>query len=227
MASPKTKVLKDFCSDRTIHGLSMIVKPKPTPFKIFWILVVATGFLGLTLHLFYITNNYLQHKSTESLYKRSNGYKFPNVTVCNMNGLSSSNVRGVSKTSQKVKYYYEKMLNFSWKANHDSDFNFEFTEHKLLFWALGNDKYKIGHKFQDMILHCSFERRDCKDDDFVVIRFARTFNCYSFVRSKKCGLNPEPLTKHGFVSDSLRGTTGFQNSPNVGYEFSKRRRYGS
>ena len=183
MMDSKENLLKDFCHNTTIHGLSLVVRPKSKLFKIFWTLVVFSGFIGLSLHLYNIINMYLEYKYTESTYEKRNGYHFPDVTMCNINGISSSNLRDVSKSSPQMNYLYNNFL----KGNNNLDFNFPLREQEI-FWTLEDKAYQIGHKFQDMILSCSYEQEDCNDDDFVLFPFEPYFNCYSFIRGRHSNL---------------------------------------
>ena len=161
-------IFQEFCQQTTVHGLSFAVKQNLKPFKIIWFLVVLLGFLGLLTHMSIIINSYPQYKSTESTYQKRNGYQFPDVTICNLNGISLSNLKKASESSFVVKKFYERYLNFSADngcVNQENELSPYLSDISL---ALGIDAYSVGHRLEDLIIRCSYQQEKCKDDDFVL-----------------------------------------------------------
>ena len=186
MSSHKV-IAKEFCDQTSIHGTAFVVRHNLLPFKLFWSFVVLSGFTGLSLHLYSIVHGYLQYKSVESTYEKRNGFTFPDLSICNLKGISHSNLKFVAKNYSKIEVFYEHlMVNSLWDGNIS-------IVPTTLFWALGNEAYYIGHKLDDMILSCSFGRQQCKKDDFVLFHFPKFFNCYRFTG----GRNSDLITNYG------------------------------
>ena len=179
-------VVKEFCHHTTVHGIAFVARQNFLPFKLFWSFVVISAFTGLSLHLYSIVNSYLQYKSTESTYEKRNGFTFPDVTICNLNGISHSNLKSAAKKYSKVKHFYEVLM----KGNISGDAAVKYMSvtPKDLFWALDNEAVHIGHKSIDMILSCKFERKNCYEESFVLFHFSSFFNCYTFTGGRNSGL---------------------------------------
>ena len=149
--------------------------------RIIWIFVVLGGFAGLSLHLYHIIAGYLQFKSTESTYEKRTGFKFPDVTVCDLHGISSSNFRNTINENPKFKNVYSEILKTLQGPDHNTENRNQsersggFRSREDLFWGLENEAHQAGHKLQDMILSCKFERHECGDEDFVLFPISRTF----------------------------------------------------
>ena len=194
--------VKDYCDHTTVHGLSFLSRQNSTSFKVFWSFIVCISFAGLTFHLYNIIDSYLQYKSTESTYERRNGFKFPDVTVCNWNGISFTNLEHAAKKFNNVRSFYKHFKVSVHNLNNlsqDQEPEYEIpVRENVLFWGFGNEAKHIGHRKQDMILSCKFAREPCEEDDFVLFQFPQLFNCYTFKRGRHPGL----ITKHG-LGESL------------------------
>ena len=70
--------------------------------KIIWLTIMAVGFMGLSVHVYAILENYYQYQTVIYNYKRD-GYYLPHVTFCNKKIISSSNLQEVAR-----KYKYAK-----------------------------------------------------------------------------------------------------------------------
>ena len=169
MPGKMTDILNEFCLDTTVHGISFASKQKSKFFKCFWSLVVLSGFAALSFHLYEIIYGYFQYKSTESIYERRNGFKFPDVTVCNLNGISFSNLKDAAENLTSMETFFETLVPSS-DSMSQTTFVMPMKPQKL-FWALGHEAKHIGHKLEDMILSCRFARDQCKEDDFVLYNF--------------------------------------------------------
>ena len=177
-------IFQEFCQQTTVHGLSFAIKQNLKPLKITWFLVVLLGFFGLLTHMSIIINSYLQYKSTESTYQRRNGYQFPDVTICNLNGISLSNLQKAAESSFAVKTFYEAYLNFSADngcVNYKNELSLYLRD---ISWALDDDIFSVGHRLEDLVIKCSFEQERCKEDDFVLFEFPYFLNCYTFKRGR-------------------------------------------
>ena len=159
----------EFCNHTTVHGLHFLANIGHRWLQFFWFWIVLIGFVGLSVHLFNIISAFLDYKTTEYAYERDDGYKFPDVTICNLNGVSSSNLEFAALRNQEVKYFLDmndKNLSLNWND---------------LFWALGDHAVDVGHSMSDFIIRCRFQGQSCNmTDDFVLFQFSRFFNCYTF-----------------------------------------------
>ena len=190
------EIFQEFCQQTTIHGLSFAIKQNLKPLKIIWFLVVLLCFFGLLTHMSIIINSYLQYKSTESTYQKRNGYQFPDVTICNLNGISLSNLKKAAESSFVVKMFYERYLNFSADngcVNQENELSPYLRDISL---ALGDDAYSVGHRLEDLIIRCSYQQEKCKEDDFVLFKFPNFLNCFTFKR----GRDKEPSYVRGIPS---------------------------
>ena len=137
----KAKIVEEFCTNTTVHGLPCVVRQSHTSMRIIWTLVVLGGFAGLSLHLFHIIDSYLQYKSTESAFEKRTSFKFPDVTVCNLHGISSSNFHNILQKNTKFEKVYSEILktiqsNTSENINHSVKKDY-FHSRANLFWGLG------------------------------------------------------------------------------------------
>ena len=168
-------IFKTFCDNTTVHGLSFATGLKANVTKVVWFMIVLTAFLGLSFHLYTITDAYFQYRTAEYSYEKNNGYYFPDVTICNNNGISSSSLLEIAKSGPEIKCLFGNTTN-RWSLKHVE-----------LFWALGHDAYKLGHTFNNMILRCLYDGKECSEHDFEPFHPPKYFNCYIFKggRSKK------------------------------------------
>ena len=198
MTGTKAKMMQEFCENTTIHGLPCLMRQSHTSMRIVWTFIVLGGFAGLSLHLYQIIYSYLQYKSTESTYEKRTGFHFPDVTVCNMQGISSSNFQSIFQKNSKFENVYPeilKTLQASTYENRSQPMKKEdFHSKANVFWGLGKEAHKIGHRLQDMIIVCKFNHHECKDDDFILFEYPELFNCYTF----KKGRNSNLSMAHGF-----------------------------
>ena len=175
-------VLQEFCQTATVHGLSIIVPFSFKAVKLVWFTIVLAGFIGLSLHLYNISVAFLKRHSTVYFYKLNDSYHFPNVTICNGNGISSSRFLEAAKSRPQIKCIFEETNNDNMtelckmlpKSFGDTD----------LFWTLGNDTHKVGHSLEDLVLTCNFEFKNCTKDDFIRYPYPKFFNCYTFKGGK-------------------------------------------
>ena len=195
MVETKAKIVVEFCTNTTIHGLPCVVRQSHTSMRIIWTFIVFGGFTGLSLHLYHIIDSYLQYKSTESAFEKRTSFKFPDVTVCNLQGISSSNFRNIlQKNTQFEKVYSEILKTIQSNTSENINKKDYFHSRANLFWGLGKEARNVGYKLQDMVLSCKLERRECDEEDFVLFQYPELFNCYTF----KKGRHSKVLTAKGF-----------------------------
>ena len=160
----------DFCENTTVHGLLFLTRFNHRWIQLFWSVIVLCGFIGLSVHLWKIVSAYLEYKTTEYSYEHDNGFLFPDVTICNLNGISSSKLINASTDYDEVNYFINRNIH--------SDNPVLATD---LFWALGDHAVEIGHSLEDFVLRCKFEDIPCNiTEDFILYPFSSFFNCYIF-----------------------------------------------
>ena len=164
-------VLVDFCDHTTVHGLHFLTRIGHRWIQLFWSVVVLSGFIGLGVHLYNIIGAYLEYKTTEYSYERDDGYDFPDITMCNLNGISPTNLRSVASKYEQVQYY----LNMSTSGNEENA-----PLHTDLFWSLGDNSVEVGQTLSDFIIRCKFEDQFCNMSRFIIYTFSSFFNCYTF-----------------------------------------------
>ena len=164
-------VLVDFCDHTTVHGLHFLTRIGHRWIQLFWSVVVLSGFIGLGVHLYNIIGAYLEYKTTEYSYERDDGYDFPDITMCNLNGISPTNLRSVASKYEQVQYY----LNMSTSGNEENA-----PLHTDLFWSLGDNSVEVGQTLSDFVIRCKFEDQFCNMSRFIIYTFSSFFNCYTF-----------------------------------------------
>ena len=166
----------DFCDTTTVHGFYFLTKFSNKWVQFFWSVVVFIGFVGLSIHLFNIVAAYLSYQTTEYSYERTNGYKYPDVTVCNFNGVSASNLQDIAEKNKAAEFF----LDHNDMTVRNGTFN-KILSTNDFFWALDEDAVKVGHQLPDFVIRCRFQGRVCNlTKDFVLFHFSRFFNCYVF-----------------------------------------------
>ena len=157
MMGTKTKTALEFCGHITVHGLPCLVRQSHTSMRIFWTFIVLGGFSGLSLHLYHIIDSYLHYKSTESTYEKRSGFHFPDVTVCNLQGISSSNFHNTINKNPEFKNVYSeilKTLEVPTNATNDAENEYQsvktdyFRSRENLFWGLKNEDIKLDTSYR-------------------------------------------------------------------------------
>ena len=174
-SSTVSSTLKTFCQRSTVHGLSIAVHSENRPTSIIWFIIVFAGAVRMAFHLYHIVSAYLEYKTTEYLYEDVDGYDFPDVTICNLNGISYTNLQKAADTNTNVQNV---VSSFELRRNVSG----EILKNSRLFWGLGEKASELGHSFEDFIIICEFGGKPCKKDDFVFVQPENFFNCYTFTQ---------------------------------------------
>ncbi len=174
--------MKEFCQETSLHGLRTVVRQHQRFLRIIWGFIVAGGFLGLALHLYFLVSNYLSFDFIQSTSEKRDGFYFPDVTVCNLNGISHSNLKQLAKQDKSVmemvKHLQDTKSRISLPANP-----------KFLVNSFEEAAYLVGHKQHDFILKCKVKFKPCKEENLVVFRFPPYLNCFTFKKKGKTALN--------------------------------------
>ena len=143
-----------------------------------WGTVVLIGCGFLALHLYSIIDEFLEYKTTEYAYEKRDGYNFSDVTICNLNGISSPNLQEVAQDNIEAKLFLD-------TSNRTHSTSGPLPRRTDLYWTLADRAYNVGHRFQDFVLRCRFQGQICKDEDFLLFQFPRFFNCFTFKRGRE------------------------------------------
>ncbi len=175
-------ILRDFCENTSVHGLSTVLHTKSKWLKLTWLLVVTGAFVGLCFHIYWILIHFLEYKTV--IYNTQElGYHFPDVAICNQNGISISNLRAAAaERSQNVQCLIDTiMANTTQKTDKSHCFLEEMPQMAVIHFGLGEALSKqIGHTLHDTIFSCSFDGQLCDDKDFELFHFPKYLNCYMF-----------------------------------------------
>ena len=178
----KVDNLRSFCESTSIPGLSYITSKDPKWLRIIWTGIVTVAFIGLLVHVTELMKQYFEYKTTQYTYEKKSGYNFPDVTFCNQNGISVSNLKQAAIKYPELRRYFNylsKIYSPGYKPH-------QFPDKVELFHALGDIKAsEIGHTFDDLVMLCEYRSLPCNKDDFELFQFDRLFNCYTFVKERK------------------------------------------
>ncbi len=145
--------------------------------ELFWGGTILVSLIGLSLHLYFICSSYLKYEFTESTHERRGEVRFPEISFCNMKGVSSTNFAAAAKNNSKIKAVFDHM-------NSAQDANEELYQSDYTSFVGEEDAPLMGHRLHDFVLRCQFDRKPCKDDDFVQFVFPPFVNCFTFVGQK-------------------------------------------
>ncbi len=122
--------------------------------KVFQVLTILASLVGLSIHLYFTVSSYLEYKFTESSFERRGTVRFPDVSLCNVRGLSSSNFKAAAKVSPRI----ETILHH---LNNSDSFSHRMPLRDYVAFA-DQDAILMGHNKEDMILSFVFNKLPCK-----------------------------------------------------------------
>ncbi len=157
------QVFLDFCGDTTMHGLGQATFHTVSIVKLAWIV----AFLGAQGGLFYYISNLIKiymdrpiQETTTILHKPT---RFPDVTVCNLDPISISNLEAmlnienssISKYNARINQMYEDGVIPSSQL-------FTLRSHINILSNIDADEtVAVGHQLKDFILRCTFLGQPC------------------------------------------------------------------
>ncbi len=162
------EVWEHFCKYTSAHGLSMLYGTCQWR-KIFWGCVVIVAFTGLMTHINMLSTSYLRYHYTESAKESRSGYAYPDVTVCDLDGLSISRLVESIQTDPDARIFYQSLIEEG-KSDHYDPLKMSISTRDF-FNAVGQERAReYGHSWKDMILDCRFEGKPCKDEDWILFQ---------------------------------------------------------
>ncbi|KAM7431426.1 hypothetical protein ABFA07_017989 [Porites harrisoni] len=159
------KLIKNFGSYTTLHGLHFLFESSSAVRRILWIILMVACMLILAFQLKYC---YLKLQSHESLVTKdieySKSFLFPAVTICNQNMLLKSKILGTD--AQK---YLDNIDNLKYVSRRiNSSFN-------ILEVAK-----EAGHNLTVMMKRCSWRGQRCGPENFTSFATLLRGLCYTF-----------------------------------------------
>ena len=201
LTSIKNEELKSFIDDQlsgsSLLALPKIIKTKYISVKLVWIaaLLIATG-----LFIYMVTQNvieYLQFNvNTKTRSFREYPVLFPALVICNKEPFvtnfsidylanmirnNPSEFPLYNKIAEDIKNNSLELVNFFIK--NDTNYIFEYAMNK----TIEQNEMRIGYSYDEMVLICKFDSKDCEKSDFEPILIPNYGVClkYNYKRSFK------------------------------------------
>ncbi len=134
----------------------------------------------------------MEFKFTESTFEAKGKLRFPDVSVCNMRGLSSSNFQKAANHSYRIHAILQELNN-----THSVTDELLYLRDYVAF--AGEDAKLMGHQEKDFILSCVFNKLPCREDDFEQFLFPSFINCFTFLGGRR-----SLVTTKGGIDSALR-----------------------
>lgn len=177
--SNNSDYLKELALSTSIHAIPSIVRSPRLSIKIFWIIffIIASGFCSF--FIFQSIEQYLNFEVTTRVrYIYEKPMIFPMITICNKNPLttkySEEIVEKVMKENNLTNFTNTEIL----ERNHF--FLRQFMTTLRVFSLSDNEKQKLGHRIQSMLILCRFGSVACSGSDFEWYFDFLFGNCYRF-----------------------------------------------
>ncbi|XP_030833004.1 amiloride-sensitive sodium channel subunit beta isoform X4 [Strongylocentrotus purpuratus] len=185
--SPKEgtrKIVNEFVDNATTHGIPRVLNAsRPWQSRLFWC-VVTLIFAGVFLFQgSKLVQSYIARPTTTkiSLITKSR-LEFPAVTICNLNMLRRSMLKG-------DEYDYSGIEDIEdpndWEALYNLSKGSDYNNFKNFVKPTKEELRTLGHKAKDFILQCSFDTEACSYENFTVIQNAEYGNCFVFNNAHK------------------------------------------
>ena len=156
------KLVKDFGSYTTLHGLHFLFESSSVVRRILWIMLMAC----MVILAFQVRHSYLKLRGYDSLItkdiERSNSLLFPAVTICNQNMFLKSKILGTD-----VQIYLDEIDDL--RAGYQA---FIMTPLKNTSRRISSSfnilkvAEEAGHNLTVMMILCSWRGRKCGPENF-------------------------------------------------------------
>ncbi len=90
-------IFSKFALSTSAHGFCQLDAHRRAGTRLFWVCVLVVSFAGLGVHLFALMEQYLRFQYKEVTEMVQESPHFPDVTVCNLDGISSDRFVSSSK----------------------------------------------------------------------------------------------------------------------------------
>ncbi|CAH1801999.1 unnamed protein product [Owenia fusiformis] len=161
------RLLKDFSSTTTVHGVRQI--GENTPFfirRVVWLCLVVTGFALFTNQLITSFLYYFSYPMSVTVKINYNTtVTFPAVTICNQNAFRATVIEKLGLYTALTELYTE-------NSSRTVEPSFRNLSLRHLF-------KNGGHQRDDIILSCHWSGRECNPED-ITTTFTDYGTCYTF-----------------------------------------------
>ena len=204
----ETKIILDDVQNEYLRACFKIFSTDFIVVKLFLIIFI---FLSTCLASFLIIETILSflnyEVNTTSRVIHQTTTEFPKITLCNYSPFTTKDsIEFLRKINQEtwpeIDVFDEtqlNLLNYTFKSTVISDV---YNAANLAMFNLNDDeKKRLGHKLEDILISCSFNEEDCTPDDFTW-KFDTFFgNCFVFNDPIKSGVP----TKRSYIAGSMYG----------------------
>ncbi len=174
--------LRSFCEMTSMHGLGQIVQDHILILKSVWMILFFGAVVGNVYHISTLVQTYLTRPVQEVTSISAKTAPFPDVTICNIDQISTTNFRDLQASKNNTWVRYIELLEKLRAANEISQFDFiQMQSQTRLFENVARgDIAKMGHQLKDLVLQCKFMGAPCDMNGFTRIITGTQFNCYTF-----------------------------------------------
>ena len=192
------KELDHFCHTTSIKGVSKTANAKVISLRIMWLVVLLGGMAIGIWQLARITSLYFTYPTATSIRKEKLDIPFPDVTVCNLQPISSSTKNDTLIDLQN--YFYEidqEMLHYGIYERNELIADFIFDQLISIKGFAQNVEQEIfeelGHAYNSFIKSCSWTYKhegllgagvSCSENQSISILDPNYVKCFTFSGSK-------------------------------------------
>lgn len=188
-----TEIIVDSACDSTTHGIPHFFKRKNWILRIMW---AVCFFISTGICFYMIAQTILTYLEYDTVTRAQRIYQvsaeFPTVSICNINPF----VTNASYEYVKTVLVRNGMINpFAPEAIFNYIFddtlqNFKFTAMINAFTGNMNDSVRktFGYDFKDMLLSCTFNLKNCTENDFDWYYDLYYGNCFKFNSGKNLNI---------------------------------------
>ncbi len=165
-----------------MHGLGQIVHHHLVILKTVWIILFIGAVAGNAYHIATLVQTYLTRPVQEVTSMSVRAAPFPDVTICNIDQISTTNFRDYQAEKNNSWTRYIERLERLLEANEISQLHFlEMQSPTVLFENVAReDIARVSHQLKDLVLQCKFMGGPCNMSGFTHMMTGTQYNCYTF-----------------------------------------------
>ena len=186
---PLDEKLDTFARRTTAHGWGQVANERLIVFKLFWVLLTISAYIGNGWHISLLVKQYLKYPTEQISRVQFKSIDFPSITLCNIQPMSFST--GLTLLGDETsKFFYWTNTTDAFERQHGAQYNLSDSEFEYMFNRLrqpvgyfeniGDEALEVGHKLSDFVLRCTFAGEDCFAENFTLYQSPTYFNCYTF-----------------------------------------------
>lgn len=157
--------IDDLLENSSLHGLSYIFDSRYSIRRFIWLVITATAFCYAMQKVYQSTMHYFEYHFTTSRMRRFvDEIEFPAVSLCNLNDMRLSVVRGTAVDKA--------VLDHAFSANVTAEEYRHVTRSAV-------------HKLEEMLVECIFDGKECTRTNFTEFDWMQGDQCFTFNSGKK------------------------------------------